>query len=89
MEHDRTIWFCRDIIFEHFYLERHDCLSVCLSIDVFISIIDYRFEPYKSLYVHATQDKNVMNMIGNIPHQKFYFYHFPTRGRAGIKLGDA
>ena len=21
-------------------------------------------------------------------HQKFYFYHLPTRGRAGIKLGD-
>ena len=28
-------------------------------------------------------------MIGNIPHQKFCFYHLPTRGRAGIKLGDA
>ena len=23
------------------------------------------------------------------PHQKFFFYHLPTRGRAGIKLGDA
>ena len=29
-----------------------------------------------------------MNMLGNIPHQKKYFYHLPTRGRAGIKLGD-
>ena len=28
-------------------------------------------------------------MLGSIPHQKFYFYHLPTRGRAGIKLGDA
>ena len=28
-------------------------------------------------------------MLGNIPHQKFSFYHLPTRGRAGIKLGDA
>ena len=28
-------------------------------------------------------------MPGSIPHQKFYFYHLPTRGRAGIKLGDA
>ena len=28
-------------------------------------------------------------MLGIIPHQKFYFYHLPTRGRAGIKLGDA
>ena len=23
------------------------------------------------------------------PHKKFYFYHLPNRGRAGIKLGDA
>ena len=29
----------------------------------------------------------VMNMLGNIPHQKFHFYHLPTRGRAGISLG--
>ena len=35
------------------------------------------------------RNKYVMNMIGSIPHQKFYFYHLPTPGRAGIKLGDA
>ena len=28
-------------------------------------------------------------MLGSIPHRKFCFYHLPTRGRAGIKLGDA
>ena len=28
-------------------------------------------------------------MPSSIPHQKFCFYHLPTRGRAGIKLGDA
>ena len=28
-------------------------------------------------------------MPSSTPHQKFSFYHFPTRGRAGIKLGDA
>ena len=28
-------------------------------------------------------------MLGRIPHQKFLFYHLPTWGRAGIKLGDA
>ena len=31
----------------------------------------------------------LMNMLGSIPHQKSSFYHLPTRGRAGIKLGDA
>ena len=30
-----------------------------------------------------------INILGSIPHQKFCFYHLPTRGRAGIKLGDA
>ena len=28
-------------------------------------------------------------MPSRIPHQKFRFYHLPTRGRAWIKLGDA
>ena len=28
-------------------------------------------------------------MLTSIPHQKFCFYHWPTQGRAGIKLGDA
>ena len=28
-------------------------------------------------------------MLGRIPHQKLCFYHLPTQGRAGIKLGDA
>ena len=28
-------------------------------------------------------------MPSRIPHQKFCFYHLPTRGWAGIKLGDA
>ena len=28
-------------------------------------------------------------MLVSIPHQKFCFYHLPTRGRAWIRLGDA
>ena len=39
---------------------------------------------------HATIKKITLGiMIGSIPHQKFCFCHIPTRGRAGIKLGDA
>ena len=42
------------------------------------------------LNVHATIKKiTLRNMLGSIPHQKLRFYHLPTRGRAGIKLGDA
>ena len=42
------------------------------------------------LKIHATINKITLKiMLGSIPHQKFCFYHLPTRGRAGIKLGDA
>ena len=42
------------------------------------------------LNIHATIKKITLRiMLGSIPHQNFSFYHLPTRGRAGIKLGDA
>ena len=42
------------------------------------------------LNIHAAKKKlQRTNMLGSIPHQKFSLYHFPTRGRAGVKLGDA
>ena len=42
------------------------------------------------LNIHATVKRLTLRiMLGRIPHQKFCFYHLPTRGRAGIKLGDA
>ena len=54
-----------------------------------MSKLDYCFEQYKSTNVHAIKKIILDDMLGSIPHQKFYFYHLPTRGRAGIKLGDA
>ena len=42
------------------------------------------------LNIHATVERITLKiMLSSIPHQKFCFYHLPTRGRAGIKLGDA
>ena len=42
------------------------------------------------LNIHSTIKKITLRiMLGSIPHKKFCFYHLPTRGRAGIKLGDA
>ena len=43
------------------------------------------------LNIHITSKKNYIEIMPtSIPHQFFFlFYHFPTRGRAGIKLGDA
>ena len=42
------------------------------------------------LNIHTTIKKNYIKIMpSSTPHQKFYFYHLPTRGLAGIKLGDA
>ena len=42
------------------------------------------------LNIHGTINKiRWMIILGSIPHQKFCFYHLPTRAQAGIKLGDA
>ena len=42
------------------------------------------------LNIHTTIKKIYIEIMpGSTPHQKFSFYHLPTRGRAGTKLGDA
>ena len=52
-------------------------------------IIDYCFESLICLNIHAMTRHMIKFMLGSIPHQKLFFYHLPTQGRAGIKLGDA
>ena len=52
-------------------------------------IVNFCVESYGSDYSCYNKDKYMMNMFYSIPHQKFCLYHLPTRGRAGIKLGDA
>ena len=53
-----------------------------------MSIANYCFDT--DLNIHVTWKKlQRTNMLGTIPHEKFSLYHFPTRGRAGVKLGDA
>ena len=43
-----------------------------------------------NLNIHTTINKNYIKIMpSSTPHQKFSFYHLPTRGRAGIKLVDA
>ena len=43
-----------------------------------------------NLNIHTTIKKFCIEIMpSSTPHQKFCFYHLPTRGRAGIKLGDA
>ena len=61
-------------------------------LEVLLFLCQYKFFILNlwDLNIHATIKEIILrNMIGSIAHQKFYFYHLPTRGRVGIKLGDA
>ena len=52
--------------------------------------MNFYFESFGS--EHSCHNKEKLHweiMLGSIPHQKICFYHLPTRGRVGIKLGDA
>ena len=65
-------------------------LSSMLEVSVFLMSIWNFILNHLDLNIHATIKRNTLrNMLGSIPHEKFCFYHLPTRGRAGIKLGDA
>ena len=61
-----------------------------LEVSLFLMSIWTFILNHLDLNIHAPIKKITLRiMLGSIPHQKFYFYHLPTRGRAGIKLGDA
>ena len=51
--------------------------------------MNFCFESFVSKHSCHNKENYIENLLGSIPHQKFCFYHLPTRGRAGIKLGDA
>ena len=90
MKHSLTIWFCRDeLSFAMLFWEDMITLLVCLNIITLMSIWTPILN-HLDLNIHATIKKITLRiMLGSIPHQKFCFYHLPTRGRAGIKIGDA
>ena len=63
---------------------------VCLKYYYFYVNIKTFVLNLMDLNILATIKKIIlMIMLGSIPHQKLCFYHLPTRGRAGIKLGNA
>ena len=53
-----------------------------------MSKLDYCFEPYKSPNVHATKKRICDEHVREHFTSKILFYHLPTRGRVGVKLGD-
>ena len=78
------------IFFGHVILRRHDYFIIMLEVLSFLCQYSTFVLNLMDLNILAIIRKiTLINMLGSIPHQKFYFYHLPTRGRAGIKLGDA
>ena len=76
--------------FSHVILRRHDCFVSMLEVLLFLCQYWTFVLNLSDLKIHATIKKITLRiMLGSIPHQKFCFYHLPTRGRDGIKLGDA
>ena len=76
--------------FSHAILRRHDCFISMLEVLLFLMSIWTFILNHLDLNIHATIKKITLRiMLGSIPHQKFCFYHLPTRGRAGMKLRDA
>ena len=63
-------------------------LLVCLKYYYFYVNMNFYFESFGSEHSCHNKGNYIENMLGSIPHQKNYFYHLPTRERAGIKLGD-
>ena len=90
MEHDKTIWFCRDKL----------ALALLFWNDMIALLVRSKYYSFyvkwytialnhSCLNIHAMIRHMIKIMLGSIPHQKLSFYHLPTRGRAGIKLEDA
>ena len=90
MEHNQTIWFYRDkLSLAMLFWEDIIALLVCLKYYCFMSLWTFVLN-LLDLNIHATIKKIYIEIMpSSTPHQKFSFYHLPTRGRAGIKLGDA
>ena len=90
MKHGQTIWLCRDeLSLATLFWEDIIALLVCLKYYCFYVNIKVLFCILLDLNIHATIKKiALINVLGSIPHKKFCFYHLPTRGRAGNKLGD-
>ena len=64
-------------------------LLVCLKYYCFHVNMNFYFESFGSEHACHNKQNYIESVLGSIPHQKFCFYHLPTRGRAGIKLGGA
>ena len=91
MKRSLTIWFCRnELSLAMLFWEDKIALISMLEVLLFLMSIWTFILNHLNLNIHDTINKiTLIIMLGSISHQKFCFYHLPTQGRAGIKLGDA
>ena len=65
-------------------------LLVCLKYYYFYVNMNFYLESFRIWIFVPWLRRFTLKLCQSItPHQKFSFYHLPTRGRVGIKLGDA
>ena len=86
MKHSLTIWFCRDeLSLAMLFWEDMIASISMLEVLLFLMSIWTFILNHLDLNIHATIKINTLRiMLGSIPHQKFCFYHLPTRGRASL-----
>ena len=82
----QTLWFLvsKVLFMKGFYLDD----ATWLLIVCFISTIDNYCELF-DLSLHAFTLLSDLDCVGSMSLQKLFCYHLPTRGRVGVKLGDA
>ena len=76
--------------FGHVILRRRNCLVSMLEVLLFLcqyELLSWIFWIW--IFISRVRRITLKLCQSITPHQKFFFYHLPTRGRAGIKLGDA
>ena len=91
MKHSLTIWFCRDeLSFAMLFWE--DMIALISMLEVLLFLCQYELLSWTFriwIFIPWLRRFTLKLCQSITPHQKFSFYHLPTRGRAGIKLGDA
>ena len=91
MKHGQTIWFCRDeLSLAMLFWEDIIAWLVCLKYYYFyvnIKLLSWIFR----IWIFIPQLRRITLKICQVAFhiKNSVFYHLPTRGRAGIKLGDA
>ena len=91
IKHSLTIWFCRDeLSFAMLFWE--DMIALISMLEVLLLLCQYELLSWILwIWIFMSQLRRfTLKLCQSItPHQKFFFYHLPTRGQARIKLGDA